>query len=194
MAFRHVPAHLQVAIRAHREWPPLRGQFVSSWSLPCSPLGMAMARDDTVLVSDWQRDCVYVYTLAGVLVRQWGSSGVGEGQFNGPRGLAVTKEGNVVVVDSNNHRVQVFRADGTFVRMWGSRGAGDGEFLHPQAVTVTMSGQVVVTDSGDRVQVFRLSDGAFLHQWERGTIKGTMSPGVLSTTPDGQVCVCVHHA
>jgi DNA-binding beta-propeller fold protein YncE len=50
----------------------------------------------------------------GNFVKQWGSTGAGDGQFNGPKALAVDAQGNVYVLDSGNKRVQVFDGEGTF--------------------------------------------------------------------------------
>jgi tripartite motif-containing protein 71 len=41
-------------------------------------------------------------------VRQWESSGSGDGQFNFTEGIAVDSSGNVYVADYGNNRIQVF--------------------------------------------------------------------------------------
>ena len=41
-------------------------------------------------------------------VRQWGSEGSDNSQFEGPLGIAVDSHGNVYVTDSGNQRIQVF--------------------------------------------------------------------------------------
>ena len=49
---------------------------------------------------------------------QWGSEGVGEGQFVLPHALTTDDEGLVYVADRNRWRVQIFSPDGVFLRQW----------------------------------------------------------------------------
>jgi hypothetical protein len=58
----------------------------------------------------------------GTLLTQWGSSGVGPGQFDLPFGIAVGGSDNVFVADTYNHRIQKFGPLVTPVRTtsWGS--------------------------------------------------------------------------
>ena len=68
-----------------------------------------------------------------VFLREWGSAGAGDGQFNVPISVAV--HGNeIYVTDSGNKRVQVFERSGRFRRKWGSAGAGDRQFNTPGRV------------------------------------------------------------
>ncbi len=56
-------------------------------------------------------------------VLEWGSNGVGDGQFSGPHGIEVDAAGNVYVVDTGNNRIQKFTGGGVFLMKWGSFGA-----------------------------------------------------------------------
>ena len=95
-----------------------------------------------------------VFTAQGQFLRQWGTSGEGEGQFDEPQGIAVDREGNVYVTGGND-RVQVFTAQGQFLGQWGHHGKGEGEFDLPVGIAVDSEGNVYVVDrSNDRVQVF----------------------------------------
>lgn len=49
---------------------------------------------------------------------QWGSEGVGEGQFVLPHALTTDDEGLVYVADRNRWRVQIFSPEGGFLRQW----------------------------------------------------------------------------
>ena len=95
---------------------------------------------------------ITVFGLDGSFVRQWGTQGSGEGQFNAFTGVAVNGD-EVLVADDGNHRVQVFGLDGSFVRQWGKQGGGAGQFEHPEGVAVS-EGEVFVS-CDHRVQVFR---------------------------------------
>ena len=52
----------------------------------------------------------------GHFITQWGSTGSGQGEFNGAKAIAIDKAGDVFVLDAGNKRVQVFDAQGTFKR------------------------------------------------------------------------------
>jgi hypothetical protein len=51
-------------------------------------------------------------------VKQWGSKGKADGEFNGPFGIAHSSSGDVIVTDVWNHRIQKFTADGVFISKW----------------------------------------------------------------------------
>jgi hypothetical protein len=50
----------------------------------------------------------------GNFLKTWGSTGAGQGQFNGVRGIASDAAGNIYVADAGNKRIQVFDGEGTF--------------------------------------------------------------------------------
>ena len=80
-------------------------------------------------------------------LRQFGSEGSGEGQFQGIRGIATNSEGDVYVSDYANDRVQEFSPTGAFIRKFGSAGTSAGQFLHPTGLAVDSSGNVWVLSS-----------------------------------------------
>ena len=91
----------------------------------------------------------------GRFLTTWGSSGNGDGQFDGPFGVAVDGSGNVFVVDDGNNRIQKFTNTGAFLTTWGSSGSGDGQFIMPLFVAVEGSGNVFVADNNNnRIQKF----------------------------------------
>ena len=76
-------------------------------------------------------DRIQQFTLDGTFVRQWGSLGAGDSQFNNPLGIAVGPSGDVYVADADNNRIQQFSSTGTLIRKWG-KGGGDGTSGSPQ--------------------------------------------------------------
>jgi|GEM_PF-6310361 len=87
-------------------------------------------------------------------VRQFGSAGRGEGQFEGIGGIATNASGDVYV--SGSSRVQEFSPTGTFITQFGTNGSGNGQFHGPSAIAIEPStGNVWVLDSFNyRVQEF----------------------------------------
>ncbi len=137
------------------------GSVIGSWKVFAE--GLAVAPSGRVYVTEWyEENRVYYYTPAGSLLGSWGSTGSGEGRFDGAHGLDVGPDGGVYVADRYNHRVQYFAADGSFLGAWGRRGSGNGEFYAPWDVAVSPDGKrVYVVESGnDRVQYFRWSPPA----------------------------------
>jgi tripartite motif-containing protein 71 len=111
-----------------------------------------------VYVADTNNDRVSKFTRSGAIdgfgiVKGWGSTGSGDGQFNRPIGIAVDSSGNVYVSDFGNNRVQKFTSSGWFLLKWGSLGSGDGQFSG--ATGVAVGGSVYVVDrNNNRVQKF----------------------------------------
>jgi DNA-binding beta-propeller fold protein YncE len=58
----------------------------------------------------------------GKYIKQWGSTGSENGQFNGVKSLAVDAQDNIYVADLGNKRIQVFDADGNFKTSFGNIG------------------------------------------------------------------------
>ncbi|MFQ5641249.1 MAG: FG-GAP-like repeat-containing protein, partial [bacterium] len=95
----------------------------------------------------------------------FGSSGIGDGQFNQPSGMAISKSGKIIITDEMNHRIQVFDELGNFMFRFGAFGTGKGEFNQPKGVAINSQGSILVTDEmNHRVQVFD-STGSFLSEF-----------------------------
>ena len=108
-------------------------------------------------------------------VKEFGSSGDDEGEFDDPSGLALNSENNLLYVsDSDNDRIQIFEivddttcpsstdeiVDGVcFVGEFGTTGTADGQFDSPLGIALDNSNDLLyVADSkNDRIQVFDLN-------------------------------------
>ncbi|MBN9392208.1 MAG: TIGR03663 family protein [Chloroflexi bacterium] len=74
------------------------------------------AASGDLFITDTGNKRVVVYDKQGNFVRQFGSVGNGQGQFNEPVGLALGPDGNVYVADLRNKRVEVVDKQGNFVK------------------------------------------------------------------------------
>jgi hypothetical protein len=81
----------------------------------------------------------------GNFVRQWGSTGSQQGQFNGPKAIAVDAQGSVYVLDAGNKRVQVFDGDGNFKSQFGNIGSP-----LTMCMTPTTPQYLYISHAGDR--------------------------------------------
>ncbi|HXS60277.1 MAG TPA: SBBP repeat-containing protein [Candidatus Sulfopaludibacter sp.] len=121
-------------------------------------------------------------------VKQWGSSGSGNGQFSNPSGIAIDSSNRVYVADSNNDRIQKFDNNGTFIKQWGS---GDRQSIYPSGIAIDSSGKVYVTDDYiGRIQKFD-NNGTFIKQWgSSGSGNGQFSnPHGIAIDSSGNVYV-----
>ncbi len=138
------------------------------------------------------------YDASNNLVLQWGSEGLGAGQFGGISGITAAPDGFVYTTEYylqnggdilSNPRVQKFDSNGNFITQWGSLGSGDGQFSAPKDVAVDKSNNVYVVDY-NRVQKFD-SNGNFITQWgSLGSGDGQFSNlSGIAIAPDGSVYV-----
>jgi NHL repeat-containing protein len=80
------------------------------------PTDVAWDRAGNVYIADGigTNNRVAKFDKDGRFLKQWGSTGSEQGQFNGVKSLAVDAQGNVYVADAGNKRIQVFDSEGTF--------------------------------------------------------------------------------
>jgi DNA-binding beta-propeller fold protein YncE len=129
-------------------------------------LSAAVAPNGHVYVTDTsQRVAELGPDLA--VIRTWGSSGPGPGQFRLVQGsIAVDDEGRVYVSDTGNFRVQVFTPEGKFVRSIGEFGNGPGQFTWPFDLVVDSRGNIYVAD--DKEQTLAKLSPSGRQLWRRG--------------------------
>ncbi|MBI4474708.1 MAG: hypothetical protein HY646_18700 [Acidobacteria bacterium] len=109
------------------------------------PTDVAWDADGNIYVADGYGNArVAKYDKNGKWIRNWGSRGTGQGQFNIVHGIAIDARGNVYVGDEGNKRVQVFDSNGAFKTQFTNAGT-------PTALCITRGPQQVlyVAHTGD---------------------------------------------
>ncbi|MCI0462199.1 MAG: NHL repeat-containing protein [Gemmataceae bacterium] len=136
------------------------GKYLGGFDLPWdSPKrkssqagGIAVDGKGLIYLSFMAQHKVRVYTPAGQLVREWGKSGRGDGEFNMPGGILLAPDGTVYVADQCNHRVQRFTREGKFLGKWGEHGTKPGQFDGTEPVGSRFGGPHFLTrDSKGRI-------------------------------------------
>jgi len=96
----------------------------SSQTLLDQPADMAVdpANDDVYIADGYGNHRVVVFSKNGVYLRQWGSSGTGDGQFQPadgghPHCVVLSKDGLVYACDRGSDRIQVFDKMGNLKRI-----------------------------------------------------------------------------
>jgi hypothetical protein len=109
------------------------------------PTDVAWDAQGNIYVADgYGNSRVAKYDRNGKWIKNWGSRGNAQGQFNIVHGIAIDAQGNVYVGDEGNKRVQVFDADGNFKTQFTNVGS-------PTALCITRGPRPVlyVAHTGD---------------------------------------------
>jgi tripartite motif-containing protein 71 len=191
------------------------GKLLAHFAVLPNPGGIALDGDRVYLshfpVSRLTKDIkspdrMSVYSQNGEFLREWGTTGKGDGQFDFPGGIAISKAGEVYVADQTNRRVQVFDREGKFLRKWGEYGVQPGQFGGntnpksrvggPNFIAIGPDGSVFTTEASvGRVQQFS-PDGKPLLAWgtledKRGGFGGKFTAFKASLI--GPIGICFDH-
>jgi DNA-binding beta-propeller fold protein YncE len=100
------------------------GQFLAKWGRPgkgdgqfsfisgeyAAGLGaVAVDEQGNVYVADYGNNRIQKFDGSGQFLAKWGSSGIGDNQFNHPIALTVDPAGRVYIADFGNNRIQIYR-------------------------------------------------------------------------------------
>ena len=151
------------------------------------PRGVTVVSNQ-LLVSDRRNSRIQVLTTELEYVKQIGSKGTSNGQFQSVDDIATDKEQNMYVSDDGNNRVHVLNKDGKFVRSFENKGSGLENLNNPRGVCVDDHHDIVyVVEWGNKcVSVFR-KDGQFVTSFGKGDL---VYPYGVVIDSDGFVYVC----
>lgn len=146
--------------------------FVREWATDSTgSRGVAIGPNQHVYVTNELQNHVTVYTSDGVWLSSWGSTGTGEGQFQGCRGIGIDQVSGDVYVSDLASRIQRFTASGEYITGWDH--ALESPLAWPLGLVVDEEGNVWVADMYNRfIRVFR-SNGEFRNEWH--------GPGVVDS-------------
>jgi hypothetical protein len=100
------------------------------------------------------------------IVKRFGQTGTGQGEFDQPHALAFDSRGRLLVGDRNNNRIQIFDKDLKYVTEYK-------EFSRPSGIYVDKNDTLYVADS-ESESVSRNHDG-----WKRGIRIGSAKDGTV---------------
>ena len=104
------------------------------------------------------------FSKDGTLIKRWGQTGKGPGEFDQPHALAMDSKGRLFIGDRNNNRIQIFDQDGKFLAEWP-------QFSRPSGIYIDRHDVIYVADS-ESESVTRNHDG-----WKRGIRIGSAKDG-----------------
>jgi sugar lactone lactonase YvrE len=141
------------------------------------PTDVAVAPTRELFVSDgYGNSRIHKFSPDGELIKSWGESGSGNGQFALPHCVRVDKYGRVWVCDRENNRIQIFDADGNFLEQWTG-------LLRPNTIYLDVQEDIVyVAELEHRVSIWTL-DGELIAKFGCG--KKSDKPCVFLGGPHG---------
>ena len=119
------------------------------------PSDVAVNDNNQLLIANYGKDCISVFTLDGYYVNKFGSSGNSKGQLSNPVSLTIDMYGFILISEKGNDRLSIFDKDGVFVHCFGSEGTAMGQFSYPRGVALSPNSRIYISDHGNkRIQIF----------------------------------------
>lgn len=154
------------------------------------PAGLALY-GDRLFVADSLRHCVAIFDVSGRYIDDFGSRGVGNGQFNYPTHLTMDSQGTCIVTDTMNARLQRLDRTGRYLDTIGCAGDSPGCFGRPKGVAVDGIGRLYVVDAAfDHFQIFDAQGRILLPVGCSGDAPGQFClPSGIAVGRDGTIFV-----
>src|SRR5215470_18112646 len=115
------------------------------------------------------------FSKDGKLIKRWGQTGTGPGEFDQPHALAMDSKGRLFIGDRNNNRIQIFDQDGKLLDTWT-------QFSRPSGIYIDKNDRIYVADS-ESDSVSQNHNG-----WRRGIRIGRIKDGkngkIIAFIPD----------
>lgn len=154
------------------------GNFLEVYFAAYGNKGIWFLDNGNTIVTQSQNNWIKILDPNKQVVKQWGTTGAGNGQFSNITQIAEDDEHNLYFADGINNRITKFDANGNYLLSWGSMGTGNGQFNSPWGVCF-YKGKIVVTSASDpRVQIFS-KNGTFINSFNSNTA------GLYSVVSDG---------
>ncbi|MEO1930337.1 MAG: peptidyl-alpha-hydroxyglycine alpha-amidating lyase family protein [Pseudohongiella sp.] len=98
-----------------------------------SPADVVVGDNGNVFIADGHYENgnsrVAKFDSNGNLVKEWGKTGYGPGEFRVLHTIAIDQRGRIFVGDRSNNRLQLFDQEGNFLAMWSQFGRPSGIFF-----------------------------------------------------------------
>ncbi len=126
------------------------------------PTDLAIGPDGCLFVSDgYVNHKVHKFSPDGILIKSWGESGTGPGQFDLVHSVWIDSDYRVYICDRENNRIQLFDGEGEFLEEWPG-------YLRPDKLWFDRDETIYMAEVGHRVTILDRQNNV-LSQWgERG--------------------------
>lgn len=123
------------------------------------PTGLCIYQN-RLYVADTGSHQIFVFTLEGNYLYEFGQQGVEPGEFNYP--VFLTARDNLYINDSMNFRLQQFNGMHQMVGMFGQQGDVQGTFMRSKGIALDSQGHIYVVDNLFNVFQIFTPDGQLL--------------------------------